>query len=228
VVEDGSVSEVRIDVSTTWELLDPGGPAEAVWVRPTKGRRAAVLLGAFDPITNAHIELLEASSRHLRMPGALCLTKVLLARGGDPLLEPAVRVAVADEIADRLGLGVILANRGTYLEVGRTLLAQNYEPVFVIGSDKLAQLADPSFYEDGDQGVDETFATCRFLVVRRPGAEVTRDDVEVIEPADVFSDPSVSELSATDVRRRVGSREPYDHLVPPEVALAVQGYTSDR
>ncbi|MEX2394106.1 MAG: hypothetical protein WD826_06475 [Actinomycetota bacterium] len=216
------------DARTTWGLLDTDGPSEAVWVRPTKGRHAAVLLGAFDPITNAHVELLSAASRHLRMPGAFCLTKVVLARSGEPLLESAVRVAVADDIADRLGFGLVLANRGTYLDVGRTLKTQHYEPVFVIGSDKLAQLAEPSFYEDAERGVDETFAMCRFLVVRRPGADVIRDDVDVVEPGEVFSDPSLSDLSASEVRRRVGCGEPFEHLVPPEVALAVRGYTSDR
>jgi hypothetical protein len=62
--------------------------------------------------------------------------------------------------------------------------------------------------------------------VPRKGAPVDRDDVEVLESAEVFDDATIETLSATEVRARVRRGERIDHLVPPEVAVALGGYTS--
>ncbi len=154
------------------------------------------------------------------------MTKVLLARSGDDLLAPERRARILDDVTGRCGIGLAFANRGTYLEVGRTLRATDIDATFVIGSDKIAQLVDPSFYVDGQRGVDATFAELRFIVVPRKGAPVDRDDVEVLESAEVFDDATIETLSATEVRARVRRGERIDHLVPPEVAVALGGYTS--
>jgi nicotinate-nucleotide adenylyltransferase len=183
------------------------------WVR---GLRAAVLLGAFDPPTNAHVAILKAAQRRLRVPGMLCLTRVLLARPDDTLLETDERLRVLDALAAAEGFGLCVADSGTYLDVARELRAAGVQPVFVIGSDKLPQLSDPSFYADGQAGVDATFRECEFLVIERGGDA----------PSDVFENPGHAGISATEVRRRVRAGEPVDDLVPPVVAQALEGYTA--
>jgi nicotinic acid mononucleotide adenylyltransferase len=156
------------------------------------------------------------------------MTKVLLARPPDELLPPEVRLGLLDEIASARGFGLAVANRGTYLEVGRALHAMGSEATFVIGSDKLAQLQDPSFYADAERGVEATFAELRFLVVPRPGAEIDRTDIRLLDPADVFTDPAETAISSTEVRRRIRAGDDVDAFVPPEVARGLGGYTAAR
>ncbi len=187
-----------------------------------------MLLGAFDPPTRAHVSILEAASRAEGAAAALGLTKVLLARPPDELIPARERVSLLDELAAARGLGLAVANRGTYLDVGRALAEQDIDATFVIGSDKLEQLADPSFYEDGERGVASTFEELRFLVIPRAGAHVDRDDLRVLDPQDVFARSDEMAISSTEVRRAVREGRDVTALVPPEVVPRLGGYTAAR
>lgn len=213
---------------TPWDSLDPDGPPHVVWCRPLVERHIVVLLGAFDPPTRAHVAILEAASRFEESPAALCLTKVLLDRPSDELVAPRDRVTMLDDLAASRGFGFAVANRGTYLDVGRALSAQGIDATLVIGSDKLDQLSDPSFYEDGDHGVVSTFRELRFLVVPRAGARIDRDDLRVLDPTEVFVGADEMAISSTQVRRRVRAGADVTGLVPPEVVSRLGGYTAAR
>lgn len=165
-----------------------------------------MLLGAFDPPTNAHVDILSEAARESDAAGGFCLTKVVLARNASRLLADEDRIDVLDAIAERLGFGLAFANRGTYLDVHRALVAEGFEPAFVVGSDKLAQLEDPAFYPDGRRGVDATFDELSLVVVPRGNRD----------------------LSATKVRRMVSDGRDVSDLVPPEAAAVIGGYTSGR
>jgi nicotinic acid mononucleotide adenylyltransferase len=191
-----------------------------------------VLLGAFDPLTNAHLAIANAVAGAEATPAALCVTKVLLARGDDHLLPPHDRIGMLLDVAERCRIGLAFANRGTYLDVGRAMRASGISPTFAVGADKLAQLADPSFYADGRHGVDATFSELRFAVVPRGEIDLSpfldAADVRFLDIGEVFDDVSDAEVSASEVRRLVRAGSAVDHLVPPEVARALQGYTSAR
>jgi nicotinic acid mononucleotide adenylyltransferase len=156
------------------------------------------------------------------------MTKVLLDRPDDVLLPISERIALLDAIAQDEGFGLFLANRGTYLDVERALSVDGRETAFVVGADKLEQLADPKFYTEGDAGVSATFSEVRFLVVPRSGGVISRTDVEVMDPAEAFAGAGGGDVSGTEVRRRMRVGEPIDELVPPAVALALRGYTAAR
>lgn len=211
-----------------WEQLDPDGPPQIDWLLPVTAKRIAVLLGAFDPPTNAHVAIAKAASKREDAVAVLGMTKVLLDRPDDLLLSIAERLTLLAAIAQEEGFGFFIANRGTYLDVARALSADGREPAFVVGSDKLEQLADPKFYSEGDAGVSATFSEVRLLVVPRAGGVMTRTDVQVMDPADAFAGADDGEVSGTEVRRRLRSGEPVDQLVPPGVALALRGYTAAR
>jgi nicotinic acid mononucleotide adenylyltransferase len=199
-----------------------------VWPRPVDTDHVAVLLGAFDPITNAHLAIAEGVRRRLSLRPAVCITKVMLARADDELFSPEQRVPILDAVARRNDIGLAFANRGTYLDVGRALRSSGTDATFIVGSDKIAQLEDPAFYPDGLTGVRATFAELRFIVVHRPGSPIERDDVIVLDPADLFDDATMASISATQVRARVRKGISVEHLVPAEVAVALGGYTSAR
>ena len=189
-------------------------------------------MGAFDPPTNAHVDVILAAAQAADAAPVLCLTKMLLARPPDELLSREQRIDVLLAMTERLRAGLAFANRGTYLDVGRALRVDGIDATFVVGADKIAQLADPSFYVDGVDGVRATFDELRFVVVPRGRIDLTpvlsAGDVRVLDPSDVFSDKATSTLSGTDVRRKLRAGEDVSREVPPEVALALRGYTSAR
>lgn len=207
-----------------WEELDPDGPPTLRWVRSPGAETVALLVGAFDPPTRAHLALAEAAAGSTHRAAAFCVTKILLDRPADELLGIPDRLRLLDVIAAERGYGLGLCNRGTYLEVRRAARVAGVDPVFVIGSDKLPKLEDPSFYADGGAGVEATFSECRFLVVSR-GVPVARPGLEILGPEEVFDDASVARTSATDVRERVRRGEDVSDLVPPVVAETLRGYT---
>lgn len=211
-----------------WSDLDPEGPPRLVWLR-APAEETALLLGAFDPPTNAHLALARHGARAAGTSGGFCLTRELLDRDGHQLLPAPQRLRLLDALATDEGLALAVANRGTYRSVAQALLAEGRRPTFLIGSDKLPQLEDPSFHPDGRAGVDETFALARFLVVLR-GVPVGRDDVEVLDPDAVFGGGPAGTVSATAVRERLRKGRSVDDLVPPLVAAVLAGYTepSDR
>ena len=215
-----------------WTALDPGGPPTVTWARPASGSRIAVLPGAFDPPTNAHLDIIAAVASDEGSAPVLCLTKVVLARPADRLLSEPIRIRVLLDIAERLQMGLAFVNRATYLEVGRTFSRAGFEATFAVGADKLEQLADPSFYPNGSSGVDATFDELRFVVVPRnaidAGSSHRARDVRVLDPRDVFSDARTAAISGTEVRRLLRSGRKITGLVPPEVVLALRGYTSAR
>lgn len=194
-----------------------------MWLRGVAGH-VVLLLGAFDPPTRAHVELLAGAARARGRAAAACMTKVLLDRPADALLEPTERLSLLERLGERHGFGLAACNRGTYLEVARAAAAAGIDAEFLVGSDKLPQLADPRFYPDGERGVEATFAEVRFLVVPR-GVTVDREDVNVLDVASLFTDPEVAGISASAVRERIGRGEDIVGLVPDIVAEAVEGYT---
>lgn len=217
-----------MDPAAVWDALDPSEPPELRWIRAVQGGGEVVLLlGAFDPPTLAHLSLVHAAVRRTGAAGAFCLTKAILARPAGECLSPPRRLELLARIADEEGLGLAVANRGTYLDVGDAARRLGYEPQFVIGSDKLPKLEDPTFYPDGEAGVERTFARYRFLVVPR-GARVERTDVVLLSPEDVFEEPRFGRLSATEVRERLKAGDAVDGCVPPIVARELARYTQGQ
>lgn len=208
-----------------WRALDPEGEPAVVWVRPVGGREVAVLLGAFDPPTKAHLSIVRAASRAKGFPGAFCLTRIALDRPDDRLLSDEERVRLLERLVDEERLGFAMANRATYLDVARALRAEGFDATFVIGSDKLSQLEDPSFYSSA-RGPAATFEEVRFLVVPRAGAAIDREGVELLDPGEAFDDPADAAVSATEVRRLLRAGHPVDAMVPPVVAESLEGYTA--
>jgi len=160
-----------------------------------------VLLGAFDPPTNAHLEILASAADAENRAPVWGMTKVLLDRPPGGLFSFDQRIEIVDAIAHRMDAGFALFEHGTYLEVDRALRAEGFAATFVIGSCKLGQLKDPSFYGYGQDGVDATIAEVSFVVIER----------------------DEDSLSATRVRRLVADGEDVSALVPSEVAEVVQG-----
>ena len=128
---------------------------------------AVLLPGSFNPLHEAHCELLRLATEQLHLPGAFELS---IANVDKPPLGLA-------EIRRRLGqfhgrACVWLTHAPTFVEKSPLFPGT----VFVVGVDTAPRLLLPRYYEGGDAGLERAGAElrkngCRFLVAARAGPD---------------------------------------------------------
>lgn len=209
------------------EDLDPDGPPRLVALRgaPALGS-LAVFPGSFNPPTSAHLLLAERARRE----GYACVLYVLARNtiGKEPTgLIPEDRLLALRFIAQRAGMGVAVCSSGLYVDMAdaAAMLYPGTEVAFLIGSDKVAQIFDDSYYTDRDDALDALFSRARFVVA--PRTEDGKGVYEILERAENhrFADrvsvlplhPAVSDLSSTRVRGLLQSGAEPTGLVPSAV-----------
>ena len=139
-------------------------------------RRVGVFAGSFNPLTRAHVTLVNAALRSARLDvviwacAAISVDKERVERAAlvDRLAQ--MRAFVAGRRRDT----VALLNRGLYVDEARTirtLLAPAAELTLLVGYDKIVQIFDPKYYEDRDAALRELFALARLLVAPREDAD---------------------------------------------------------
>ncbi len=197
-------------------------------------RTLGVLAGSFNPLTRGHMALVEAARR----AGVDAILLLLPLRAVDK--EAVTRASAVDRAlmltewaAHHPGTGVALVNRGLYVEQAALLAAlfPDSRIVFIAGHDKIAQIFDPRYYADRDAALRELFARASFRVAPRAGqgdgalrallarAENTPFAASV---APLAVDADVDALSSTTVRERARADEPWEALVPDDVAHFIQ------
>lgn len=141
-------------------------------------RRVGVFAGSFNPLTQAHVALVNDALRTARLDviiwacAAVSVDKERVERAAlvDRLAQ--MRAFVAGRRRDAL----TLLNRGLYVDEARTLrtlLPPEAEVSLLVGYDKIVQIFDPKYYDDRDAALRELFALARLLVAPRgdDGAE---------------------------------------------------------
>ncbi len=222
------------------DTLDPSGPpaARVLWPLgdPPLSGRAGVLAGSFNPPTLAHTALLGHARREQGVEHAwFLLSKHIVdkERVTGTMLED--RLLLLKLIAEsRSGFGVVLANRGLYVDQAlalRTVLGPAVEIVFVVGYDKIMQIFDPRYYADREAALEQLFAHASFLVAPRAGYTV--DDLHrflsrpenrrfAVGVRPLGLEPDLLAVSSTQVRALVAARGDYRPYVPPEVAAFIE------
>jgi len=216
--------------------LDPEGPPRMAFARRAPagiGERAGHLLclsASFNPLTTAHVWLIQEASR-IFPPDEVLL---LLARAnvdkpveGFPLerrLSLLVRFAES-----RVTFSVAACSHGRFVDKAEAI--RRHYPAgtrlaFIVGFDTLARLFDPKYYADLNASLSALFGASEFIAANRtpdPPEAVTsflaRPDVapyahriRVIQlPAEIAA------VSATQVRARLARSESVTGLVPPEI-----------
>jgi nicotinate-nucleotide adenylyltransferase len=177
-------------------------------------KRVGVLAGAFNPVTRAHLALAEAAGK--------CVDEVVWAV---PRVYPHKHIhgaALKDRI-EMLKLSgayrVELTNGGLFIDIARELRRPDSEIFFICGRDAAERVIDWDYGEAG--AIESMLAEFSIFVAGRGGTYEApahlRHRVHRLDLAEDFS-----ELSSTEVRRRITAGEPWEHLVPEAIVDRVR------
>jgi nicotinate-nucleotide adenylyltransferase len=200
------------------------------WSTPEQEKKKlGVLGGTFDPVHLGHIMIAEEVQQ------SLGLAEVLIIPAGQPQTRNTETVTPARERLEMLELA-ISGHQGLKLstiEIERkgpsftadTLLElknqyKGFEIFFILGWDSLAQV--PTWHEPS-----RILNLSTLVAVPRPGYKrPTLKQLEGVLPgiADrvIFMDKPSIDISATEIREKVGQGEPINHLVAEPVAAYIK------
>ncbi len=174
------VEQLKRSICEVIKMTDPSGPPTINFVRRAKkgietgGQKLGVFPGSFDPLTEAHIEVI-AEAREYKLGEILLVLDIVNidkstfgASLEDRLLMLLLFFAGDEEIS------IALSSHGLFLDKVRALQGK-YPPatgiVYLVGYDTIVRILDKKYYQDREAAVTELFADSEFLVAGRSGAE---------------------------------------------------------
>lgn len=216
------------------EVLEAGSRPEVECV--------GLVPGSFDPVTVAHLALAEA----LRSAGCgrvvfVYSVKTMPKEAAEdllpPLLAPIERIQALLTISShREDLAVGLASHGRYFE--QAAAAQGAFPgaelLFGVGSDKLLQIFDPSWYEEAEAALETLFSCASVGYALRAG---DRDAVERIlgryqrwagRLVELDLPSGLAGVSSRHIRAAIASGRVPEELLPKEALPVVRRALSGR
>lgn len=228
------------------DQLDPNGDPQICWVfraaRHIKagGRRLGIFSGSFNPLTVAHIEMIEAAQRKYDLDEILLILARANVDKGVFGLSLADRLLMLKEYtANRKDFSVAACSHGKFIEKIEALKPA-YPPdthfSFIVGYDTFVRLFDPKYYTDLHNALEALFDQCRFIVANRQGYDAeavgqvmnTPDYCRYVGCVDLIELPDFyAEISSTEIRTQIQAGNSVDHLIPSEVQeflKAVQAY----
>lgn len=185
-------------------------------------RRVAMLPSAWNPPTLAHLALahaaLEFADEVLLVLPRVFPHKEFEHAGFDLRLEWLRRIAAA-----RAGLGVGVTDGGLFFDMARALRSADpkVEQIYVVCGRDAAERFLHWPYEREPRAIEQ-LREFSLLVAPRGVASTSTDCVPPELPrASVHTlklNSNLLDISSTEVRKRIGSGEPWIHLVPEEIA----------
>lgn len=220
------------------DTLDLAAPPTARVLSPCAAaplRRVGILCGSFNPLTLAHTELAERARQVFQLDCVFfTLAKVTVDKEQVTGMGLEDRLLLLSLYAQRHGhLGVALVNRGLYFEQAqafRALLGPHVELNFVIGMDKLRQILDPRYYHDRTAALHQLFSIASLLIANRGTLDQSTFTQLLDQPENrpyrrslhFFLLPAtVTDLSATGIRKAVTAGQAIHNRVPVETAIFV-------
>lgn len=180
-------------------------------------KRIGVLAGAFNPVTRAHLALIDAALP--MVDEAVCVV---------PRAYPHKELHGAS-LENRLEMlrcaagpyRVAVTEGGLFIDIAREL--RRTEPdadlYFICGRDAAERIVTWNYAEPGAR--ERMFEEFHLLVAARQGTYVPPSHLDRrIHP--LLVSPGLDQVSSTEVRRRIAAGEPWEHLVPDAVVNLVQ------
>jgi nicotinate (nicotinamide) nucleotide adenylyltransferase len=239
-------SQENLRLERLVDQLDPNGEPQIRWIYRaaqhirTDGRRLGIFSGSFNPLTVAHIKMIEAAQKKYDLAEILLILARANVDKGVFGLSLADRLLILKEYAaSREDFSVAACSHGKFIEKIEALkpaYPSGTHFSFIVGYDTFIRLFDPKYYTDLHGALEALFNQCRFIVANRQDydADAVRQvmeapdyrryasGIDLIELPDFYA-----EISSTDIRTQIQAGNSVDHLVPTEVKeflKAVQAY----
>jgi len=171
-------------------------------------KHIGVLAGAFNPVTRAHLALAEAARKTVDEVVAVVPRAYPHKHFHGASLED--RIEMLSRVFDR----VEITEGGLFIEIARELRTSGTEISFICGRDAAERIIHWDYGEPG--AIEKMLNEFSLLVAERDGthdapAHLAHRIHHLPLPGD-FSD-----VSSTEVRRRITAGEPWEHLVPSAI-----------
>jgi nicotinic acid mononucleotide adenylyltransferase len=199
------IAHVRATASPCLEVSTPT-------TRPVKDAPLLVLSGSYNPPTNAHLALAEASLQAIPQANLfLILGTTIINKEATERATLLDRVVLLEEIVRRSrDMGVFLTNQGLYVEQAKAIRAafpRASELIFVVGFDKIEQIFDARYYQDRDAALTKLFSLASFLVAPRADHEAADIAALLNQPGNQQFQTNVRLLPFPGAYREVSSSQ---------------------
>lgn len=171
-------------------------------------RHIGVLAGAFNPVTCAHIALAECVRASVDEVVAVVPRAYPHKHFHGASLED--RIEMLKRVMDR----VEITEGGLFIDIARELRTSGTEISFICGRDAAERIIHWDYGEPS--AIEKMLEEFSLLVAERGGTYEPptnlRHRVHRLALTEDFSD-----VSSTEVRRRIAAGEPWEHLVPSSI-----------
>lgn len=180
-------------------------------------KRIGVLAGAFNPVTRAHVALVEAALS--AVDEVVCVVPRLYPHKEFHGASLEDRVEMLRRASNRYRVEV--TNSGLFIDIARELRLKSpgAEMSFICGRDAAERIVNWDYGEYGT--IERLLDEFQLLVASRNGVYSPplhlRDRVRALT-----LEEGLDEVSSTEVRRRITAGEPWDHLVPAAISDLVR------
>ena len=176
-------------------------------------KRVGVLAGAFNPVTRAHLALAEAAGKIV--DEVVCVVPRVYPHKHFHGAGLGERIEMLKLAGGRYRVEVV--DGGLFIDIARELRQADTEISFLCGRDAAERVIHWDYGERG--GIETMLEEFSILVAERGGMYEApahlRHRVRRLELGEDFS-----EVSSTEVRRRIAAGEAWEHLVP----VAIEDY----
>ena len=213
--------------------LDTNAPPKIVIVHRSShpisetGEKLGIFSGSFNPITIAHIKMIEEAQVRFQLDEML----LLLAKAnvdkdefGMPLAGRILTLKGFAEEGNNVSIGI--SSHGRYIDkIGalKAVYPENTEYHFIVGYDTLVRIFNAKYYTDITNELRDLFSQCRFIVANRENVNIETIkeflDAPLVQPYSSYISclklpDFYADVSSTEVRMRLENGESISHLVP--------------
>jgi len=178
-------------------------------------KRVGVLAGAFNPVTRAHLALAQAALGSV--DEVICVV---------PRVYPHKHFhgAALEDRIEMLKLAggkyrVEITEGGLFIDIARELRRANTEICFICGRDAAERIIA---WDYGEAGAIEKMLDEFSLLIAERGGKYQAPERLRHRVSHFALDEDFSEVSSTEVRRRIAAGEPWEHMVPQAIAEHVR------
>ncbi len=191
------------------------------------GKKLGIFSGSFNPITVAHIKMIEDAQTKYQLDEMLLLLAKANVDKDVVGLPLAGRILTLKPYAEEhKGVSVGISSHGRYIdkvEALNDIYPDKTEYHFIVGYDTLTRIFDPKYYTNIKSELEYLFSHCCLIVANRDNVDIDTIRQFVTQPSIKPFSSSINylilpdcyaDISSTQVRNHIKNGEDISHLVP--------------